>query len=108
MKTPVTIQVIASGKGLVATLIQDVGPVTFTSKVHTPKEQYYAHNERKILAYVFGTEHFWTYVFGRHFMIEYDHKSLEQISMKNLADAPVNPMSTLDVTQTLGFGFFIP
>ena len=27
--------------------------------------------------------------FGRHFTIESDHKSLEQISMKNLADAPV-------------------
>ena len=32
---------------------------------------------------------FWTYVFGRHFTIESDHKSLEQISIKNLADAPV-------------------
>ena len=30
-----------------------------------------------------------TYVFGRHFTIKSDHKSLEQISMKNLADAPV-------------------
>ena len=30
-----------------------------------------------------------SYVFGRHFTIESDHKSLEQISMKNLADAPV-------------------
>ena len=38
---------------------------------------------------VFGAECFWTYVFGRHFTIESDHKSLEQISMKNLADAPV-------------------
>ena len=33
---------------------------------------------------------FWTYVFGRHFMIKSDHKSIEQISMKNLADAPVH------------------
>ena len=29
------------------------------------------------------------HVFGRHFTIESDHKSLEQISMKNLVDAPV-------------------
>ena len=29
------------------------------------------------------------HVFGRHFTIESDHKLLEQISMKNLADAPV-------------------
>ena len=30
------------------------------------------------------------HVFGRHFMIESDHKSLEQISMKNLTDALVH------------------
>ena len=89
MKKPVTIQVNASGKGLGAALIQDDCPVAFTSKVVTPTEQCYASNERELLACVFGAERFWTYVFSRHFMIESDHKSLEQISMKNLADAPV-------------------
>ena len=39
MKKPVTIQVDASGKGLGAALIQDDGPVAFTSKVLTPTEQ---------------------------------------------------------------------
>ena len=86
MKKPVKIQVNASSKGLGATLIQDDGPVTFASKVLTPTEQCYANNERELLACIFGAECFWTYVFGRHFMIESDHKSLEQISMKNLAD----------------------
>ena len=84
-----TIQVNASGKGLGAALIQDDGPVTFASKALTPTEQRYANNERELLACVFGAERFRTYVFGRHFTIESDHKSLEQISMKNLADAPV-------------------
>ena len=88
-KKPVMIQVNASGKGLGATLIQDDGPVTFTSKVLTPTEQCYANNERELLVCVFSAECFQTCVFGRHFMIESDHKSLEQISMKNLADAPV-------------------
>ena len=88
-KKPVTIQVDASGKGLGAALIQDDGPVAFASKALTPTEQRYANNERELLACVFGAERFRTYVFGRHFTIESDHKSLEQISMKNLADAPV-------------------
>ena len=79
-KKPVTVQVTASSKGLGAALIQDDNPVTFTCKVLTPTEQ----------CYVFGAEHFRTYVFGRHFMIESDHKSPEQICMKNLADAPVH------------------
>ena len=85
-----TIQVDASGKGLGAALIQDDGPVAFASKVLTPTEQRYSNNERELLACVFCAEHFRTYVFGRHFTIESDHKSLEQISMKNLADAPVH------------------
>ena len=87
-KKPVTIQVEASNKGLGATLIQDDGPVTFTSKVLTPTEQRYANNERELLACIFGAELFRTYVFSRHFTIKSDHKSLEQ--MKNLADAPVH------------------
>ena len=79
MKKPVTIQVNASGKGLGAALIQDDGPVTFASKVLTPTEQCYANNERELLACVFGAECFWTYVFGRHFTIESDHKSRDHI-----------------------------
>ena len=88
-KKPVTIQVNASSKGLGAALIQDDGLVTLASKVLTPTEQCYANNERELLTCIFSAECFWTYVFGRHCMIESDHKSLEQISMKNLADAPV-------------------
>ena len=88
-KKPVTIQVNASSKGLGATLIQDDGPVAFASKALTPTEKCYANNERELLTYIFSAEFFWTYVFGRHCMIKSDHKSLEQISMKNLADAPV-------------------
>ena len=90
MKKPVTIQVNASSKGLGAVLIQDDGPVTFASKALTPTEQCYANNERELLACILGAECFRTYVFGRHFTIESDHKSLEQISMNNLADAPVH------------------
>ena len=89
MKKPVTIQVDASGKGLGAALIQDDGPVAFASKVLTPTEQHYVNNERELLTCVFSAECFQAYVFGRHFTIKSDHKSLEQISMKNLTDTPV-------------------
>ena len=89
MKKPVTIQVNASGKGLGATLIQDDGPVAFASKALTSTEQHYANNEWELLTCVFGAEHVQTYMFARHFMIESDHKSLEQFAMKNLADVLV-------------------
>ena len=75
--------------GLGATLIQDDSLVAFTSKALTLTEQHCENNERELLACILSAECFWTYVFGRHFMIESDYKSLEQISMKNLADAPV-------------------
>ena len=41
-----------------------------------------------MLACVFGAERFHTYVFGRSFTIESDHKPLEQINLKNLTDTP--------------------
>ena len=72
------------------TPIQDDSLVTSTSKVLITMEQCYTNNERKLLTYFFGAECFWPYVFGRHFIIESDYKSLEQISMKNLADASVH------------------
>ena len=43
-----------------------------------------------MLAVVFGAERFWMYVYGRSFTIESDHKPLESISQKNLADTPAH------------------
>ena len=105
MKKLVTIQVNASGKGLGATLIQDDGLVAFASKALTPTEQHYANNEWELLTCVFGAECFQTFIFGRHFMIESDHKLMEQISMKNLADAPVHLQRKL--LQLQGYNFTI-
>ena len=59
-------------------------------KVLKPTEQHYAKNKCELLTCVFGAEHFQTFVSSRHFMIKSDYKSLEQISMKNLADALVH------------------
>ena len=43
-----------------------------------------------MLAAIFGVERFQTYVYGRSFTIESDHKPLESISQKNLADKPAH------------------
>ena len=51
-------------------------------------EQRYANIEREMLAYVFGAERFHTYVFGKPFTIETDHKPLECIINKALTAAP--------------------
>ena len=87
---PVTIQVDTSGKGLRAALLQEGCPVAFASKAVTPTERRYANIECELLACVFRAECFHTYVFGQSFTIESDHKPLEQINLKNLADTPAH------------------
>ena len=84
------IHVNALFRGLGATLVQDGKPVAFASKALTLTEQRYANIERELLAIVFGVERFHTYIFGRTFTVYTDHKPLEQIQRKTLADAPVH------------------
>ena len=87
---PVTVQVNASQKGLGASLLQDGYPVAFASKALTPVKQHYANIEHEQLTCVFEAKWFHTYVFGCAFTIESNHKPLEQIKIKNLADTPVH------------------
>ena len=81
-----TIQVDASQVGLGAALLQNGKPIDFASKALTDTECLYANIDREMLAAIFGAERFHTYVYGRSFTIESDHKPLESISRKNLAD----------------------
>ena len=83
-----TIQVDASGRGLGAFLLQDKNPIAYASKSLTDAEKRYANIERELLAVVFGAERFHTYVYGKHFNVESDHKPLEMIQLKNLTAAP--------------------
>ena len=85
---PMTIQVDALQVGLGAALLQNGKPVAFASKALTKTECRYVNIEREMLAVVFGAERFHTYIYGQSFMIEPDHKPLESISRKNLADMP--------------------
>lgn len=90
------IQVDASLRGLGAALIQEDPDepgveriIAFASKSLTPTETRYANIERECLAVVFGVEKFHTYIYGSSTVtIESDHKPLEAIHLKNLAQAP--------------------
>lgn len=85
---PATIQVDASQQGLGATLVQNGKPIAYASKALTETEKRYANIERELLAVVFGCERFNTYVYGKPFTVESDHKPLEQIQKKSLASTP--------------------
>ena len=89
---PVTVQADASLRGLGACLIQkhkgEDQPIAFASKSLTDAETRYTNIERELLAIVFACQHFSTYLFRRSFVADSDHKPLEMIAMKNLANAP--------------------
>ena len=51
-------------------------------------ETRYANIERELLAIIFACQCFNTYLLGRSFVAESDHKPLEMIAVKNLANAP--------------------
>ena len=87
---PVTIQVDASQVGLGAALLQNGKPVAFASKALTKTKWQHANIEREMLPVIFRVERFQTYIYGRSFTIESDHKPLESISKKNLADRPAH------------------
>ena len=79
---PVVVQTDASGYRLGATLIQSGHSIAFTSKTLTDIEKYYVNIERECLSICFGLKKFHTYIYGRHVMVEYDHKPLEMIQYK--------------------------
>ena len=85
-----TIQVDASQVGLGAALLQSGKPMAFANKALTETECQYTNIEREMLAVIFRAERFQMYVYGRSFTTKSDHKPLESISQKNLADTPAH------------------
>ena len=63
-------------------------PIAYASKSLTDTETRYANTERELLAIVFACQRFNTYVLGRPFTVESDHKPLEMKHQKSLASAP--------------------
>ena len=88
---PIIVIVDALLRDLGASLIQkhngEDQPIAFASK-SMDMETRYANIERELLAIVFACQHFSTYLLGRRFIAESDHKLLEMIAMKNLVNVP--------------------
>ena len=64
----------ASKDGLGACLMQDGHPIAYASRGLTPAEIHYAEIENELLSVVFGVEKFSDFLYGRHFVVETDHK----------------------------------
>ena len=63
-------------------------PVAYASRSLTKTEQNYAQIEKETMAIVFGTQRFHDYIYGKHFTVESDHKPLQPIFSKPIANAP--------------------
>ena len=85
---PMTVQADASQRGLGTCLLQEGEPIAYASKSLTDTETRYANIERELLAIVFTCQQFNTYILGRPFTMESDHKPLEMIHQKSLASTP--------------------
>ena len=85
---PVVIQTYTSKFRLGAALLQGGWPITFATKTLTDVESHYMNIGRECLSVCFGLEKFYTYIYGRHVLIENDHKPLEMIQHKPIHAAP--------------------
>ena len=87
---PVKLSVDASSCGIGAVLFQDeCCPIAYASKAFTDTQKRYAQIEKELAAIMFGCEKFYQYLFGRTFEVETDHKPLEVIMKKPLAETPL-------------------
>ena len=82
----------SSKHGLGATLEQfsdgQWHPIASKSRTCTSTEQNYCPLERETLAVVFACAKFHEYIYGRHFFVESDHKSLKNIFKTPIHKAP--------------------
>ena len=85
---PVVVQTDISEYGIGAALLQGGWPIAFASIPLTDIETCYINIERECLSVCFGLEKFHTYIYGRHVIIENDHKLLEMIQHKPIPVAP--------------------
>ena len=78
----------ASKHGLGAHMSIKGNVVSFASKALTKTEQNYAQIEKELLAVVYGCKRFHQYLYGKDILVFTDHKPLEAIFKKPVAQAP--------------------
>ena len=84
---PVLIQTDASQSGLGSCILQEGCPIAFASRALTSAEENYSQIEKELLAICFSCAKFHQYVYGRKVEMHTDHRPLETIFKKPLANA---------------------
>ena len=69
-------------------MLQSSHPIALASKILNDIETHYAIIECECLSVYFSLERFHTYIYGRHVIVENDHKLVEMIQQKPIHVAP--------------------
>jgi len=84
---PITVQCDSGEKGMGGVLLQDGRPVVYASWALWDTETKYVQIEKEMLAIVWSLERFHQYIFGKHIVVQSDHKPLESLMCKPLSNA---------------------
>ena len=87
-KLVTVLQCDVSSTGLGAVLMQTKKPVAYASTALTKTEENYCQLEKEMLALVFAVNRYHQYIYGLPVIVETDHRPLEVILNKPLAQAP--------------------
>ena len=78
----------SSQNGIGSVIMQDGKVIEYASRALTKAETQYAQIEKELLSIVYALSRFDTYCYGRHLIVETDHKPLLAIYKKSLAASP--------------------
>jgi hypothetical protein len=93
----------ALGSGFGAVLHQGAGPIAFFSKPIAPRHAKLAAYERELIGLVQAVRHWRPYLWGRHFVVRTDHRSLRFILDQRLSTIPQHQWAS----KLLGFDFAV-
>ena len=85
-KSPTTLQIDTSKKGLGAMLLQNSTPVMFASRALTGAEKNYQNLEQECLATIWGMEKFHYFLHSKQFTLKMDQKPLVAIYKKYIVE----------------------
>ncbi|PNY06838.1 retrotransposon-related protein [Trifolium pratense] len=102
---PFILETDASGKGIGAVLMQNKHPIAYISKALGPKQQAMSIYERELLAIVYATQKWSTYLAYtcRHFIIKTDQKSIKFMLEQSLN----TPFQQVWMAKLMGYDFEI-
>ena len=95
----------ASSYAIGAVITQKGKPIAYASRALNATQQRYSVIEKETLTVVFGTQKFHSFVYGRSFIVESNHKQLENIFRKPLSECP--PRLTRFILQLQKYDFVV-